>query len=243
VKICGIHTLVIPWTTVEQAEVPGGGGWELARRGAEWAIRAGGRVLMSSRLHGSEEALARAALARVRRPRAVLVGGLGMGFTLRAALDALGPEARVTVAELVPALVAWNRGPLAPLAGRPLADARVEVVEGDALSILGRRREAFDAVLLDVDNGPAGRGGVVGRAENATLYVSAGVQTCAAALRPGGVLAVWSAGPAAAYLRELRRAGLDPAEESAAARGARGGARHAILIGVLPGTSRARAEE
>lgn len=222
---------MLPWTTVAHAEAPGGGRWELARRGHEWVVRAAGRVLMSSRLHGSEEALARVALARCAAPRTVLVGGLGMGFTLRAALDGLPAEARVIVAELVPELVAWNRGPLGALAGWPLADRRVEVVERDVLAVAAARAGRFDAVLLDVDNGPATRTGAVGRPENGALYGAAGTAACAAALRPGGVLAVWSAGPAPAYLAALARAGLAASEEVVPARQG-GRARHVLLLGV-----------
>jgi len=225
---------VLPWTKVAEARAPGGARWELARRADEWVVRAAGRVLMSSRTHGSEEALARAALARAARPRAVLVGGLGMGYTLRAALDALPAEARVVVAELVPELVAWNRGPLGAAAGHPLADARVEVVERDVLSVAAGRPGRFDAVLLDVDNGPASRSAAVGRPENAALYGVAGAATCAAALRPGGVLAVWSAGPAPEYLKTLGRVGLAASAEVVPAREG-GGARHVLLLGVRPG--------
>jgi spermidine synthase len=225
---------VIPWTTVASARAPGGGRWELARRGEEWVVRAAGRVLMSSRSHGSEEALARVALARCLRPRAVLVGGLGMGFTLRAALDELPASARVVVAELVPELVAWNEGPLAGIAGRPLQDPRVEVVEADVLSVAARRPSAFDVLLLDVDNGPTGRRGAPGRPENAALYGLEGAATCAAALRPGGVLAVWSAGPAPTYLKTLAHVGLAASAEVVPAR-AGGGARHALLLGIRTG--------
>jgi spermidine synthase len=185
-------------------------------------------------MHGSEEALARAALARAVHPRTVLVGGLGMGFTLRAALDALPADARVVVAELVPELVGWNRGPLGPVAGHPLADARVEVVERDVLTVAAGRPGRFDAVLLDVDNGPATRAGAVGRPANAALYGAAGAATCAAALRPGGVVAVWSAGPAPEYLRTLARVGLAARAEVVPARD-RGGARHVVLLGVRAG--------
>src|SRR5512132_113233 len=115
---------MLPWQIVARAAGPGGAEWTLARRGDEWVVRAGGRVLMSSRQHGSEEALAALALAKVERPRTVLLGGLGLGFTLRAALDRLPVGARVVVAELVPALAEWNRAHVGALAGRPLEDPR-----------------------------------------------------------------------------------------------------------------------
>ena len=218
---------MIPWETVARARAPGGAEWTLARRGEEWAIRAGGQLLMSSRQHGSEEALADRALGRAPRARAVLVGGLGMGFTLRAVLDRLPPDAKVVVVELVPELATWNRGPLAPLAGRPLEDPRVRLQHGDVLARLAEARAAYDAILLDVDNGPA----AVGRPGNGQLYGEDGVRACRDALRRGGVLAVWSAGPDAAYLRRLERAGLAPAAEPVGARSDAGGTRHVVLLG------------
>lgn len=226
---------VIPWEIVQEANPPASARWSLVRRGEEWAIRAGGRVLMTSRTHGSEEALAHLALQRVAHPRDVLVGGLGMGFTLRAALDRLPSTARVLVAELVPELVAWNRRLLAHLAGRPLDDRRVRVIEADVLSCVRERPRAFDAILLDVDNGPAERRAALGRPANAEIYGVPGARALQAALRPGGVVAVWSAGPAPGYLETLGAAGLDASQETARARGDRGGRRDAILLGVRPG--------
>jgi spermidine synthase len=219
-----------PWETLDMAPAPGGGALVLARRGEEYAIRVGGHVLMTSRTHGSEEALAEhgcAPLADRARPR-VLIGGLGMGYTVRAALERLGPGASVTVAELVPAVVRWNRGTLAPLAGRPLEDPRVSVVEADVGAVL---REAaakpFDAVLLDVDNGPA----ALTRPENARLYGGGGLALAHGALKPGGVLIVWSAAPDAAFTRRFREAGFEVQEVETPARGKSGGARHVLFVG------------
>ncbi len=223
---------MIAWQTVAEVDAPGGGKWSLVRRGEEWAVRAAGRLLMSSRSHGSEEALARVALERAPRAREVLVGGLGLGFTLRATLDRLPPGARVVVAELVPELVAWNRGPLAPLAGRPLEDPRVRVEVGDVLGCLRASAGRLDAVLLDVDNGPAVARTAVGRPANGALYGAAGVRACRDALRPGGVLAVWSAGPAPEYLRTLSASGLLASEQRVGARGHGGGRRDAVLLGI-----------
>lgn len=210
---------MIPWRLVACAEVPGGAGeLRLYERGGEWAIRVGRHALMSSRVHGSEEALAECACAALRdrdAPR-VLIGGLGMGYTLAATLRRLGPRASVVVAELVPAVVDWNLGPLASLAGHPLGDARVEVRESDVADALRAARCAFDAILLDVDNGPA----ALTRRTNAWLYADEGLAAARVALRSHGVLAVWSAGADAAFSKRLRRAGFEVDEEQVPARGA-----------------------
>jgi spermidine synthase len=224
---------MIPWEFLESAQVPGGDG-ELClyRRGEEFSIRVGSRELMNSRVHGSEEALAELACARIAdrsRPR-VLIGGLGMGYTLAAALRRLGPEGQVDVAELVPEVVAWNRGPLADLAGRPLQDARVAVREEDVAGILRAAPEAYDAILLDVDNGPAG----LARRENDWLYARPGLEASHAALAPGGVLAVWSAAPNPVFSRRLRRVGFAVDEVQVPARSSRKGRRHTIWLAGRP---------
>lgn len=176
----------------------------LARRGDEWVVRAGGMLLMSSRMHDSEEALAALALERNGRARAVLLGGLGLGYTLRAVLDRVARNARVTVAELVPAVVEWNRTHVSALAGSPLSDPRARVVIGDVFDNIARSGQKFDVILLDVDNGPVG----LSQAKNQRLYGHRGVRACHDALEPGGVLAVWSAGPNARYERRLLEAGF-----------------------------------
>ncbi len=226
---------MLPWETVARAAGPDGAEWVLARRGDEWVVRVAGRVLMSSRQHGSEEALAAIALRRMEGARArahaptVLVGGLGLGFTLRAALDRLSHEARVVVAELVPALVEWNRGPVAALAGRPLEDPRTRLQQGDVLARIAEAKGAFDAILLDVDNGPS----AVAHATTERLYGEAGVRACRDALRAGGVLGVWSAGPDDRYRARLEKAGLAVEVEPVPARGGTSrGARHVVFLGV-----------
>jgi spermidine synthase len=221
-----------PWETVDRARAPDGTELVLARRGEEWVVRAGGRVLMSSRTHGSEEALAAIGLRRSAQRRTVLLGGLGLGYTLRATLDRVPPDARVVVAELVPELVAWNRGPVAHLAGRPLDDARVRLQVGDVAARIREATGAFDAILLDVDNSPAS----LVHAGNDVLYGERGVRACREALRPGGALAVWSAGAEPRYLARLERAGLTAEEHVVPARGGgAGGVRHVVYVGVKRG--------
>lgn len=220
---------MIPWSLIDTAQIPGGeGALRLMRRGAEFSIMLGQNELMNSRLSGSEEALATLACERLRArpdPR-LLIGGLGMGFTLRAALAVLNAKARIVVAELVPAVVAWARGPMADLHGASLADPRVSIVEEDVSRVIRSTRAPFDAILLDVDNGPEG----LTRDANDGLYDKAGLAAARNALRPGGVLAVWSSGPDRSFIERLRRAGFGVEEIKARANGKRGGARHVIWI-------------
>jgi spermidine synthase len=202
---------------------------KLVRRDDEYIIIANGKSLMSSRMHGSEEALATFACRRARtlaRP-SVLVGGLGMGFTLRATLDLLPPEATVVVAEIVPAVVEWNRGALAPLAGQPLDDPRVRVEIDDVGATLGSRRGEFDAVLLDVDNGPA----PFAAASNAALYDDRGIAAAFAALRTDGTLAVWSAREDRKFEQRLRHGRFAVEVERVRGRLKSGGPRHVIFVG------------
>lgn len=226
-----------PWILVDEAVVPGdyagaGGVLRLYRRGTEFSIKAGNCELMNSRVHASEDALAELACGRVAgRARAcVLIGGLGMGYTLAAALRQLDATAGVVVAELVPAVVAWNRGPLATLAGQPLNDPRVQVREQDVGQVMRAERDGFDAILLDVDNGPEG----LTRKANDWLYGLEGLEAAYAALRPGGVLAVWSAGPEPVFAQRLRKLGFAVEEVRVRAHAARRGARHTIWLAVRP---------
>jgi spermidine synthase len=197
-----------PWTLVDTAQIPGNDGeLQLFRRDDEFSISVDGvGVLMSTWAHGSEDALAELACSRIAdrpRPR-VLIGGLGMGFTLAAALHRLGADAQVEVAELVPAVVAWNRGALGEHAGHPLRDARATVREGDVARILKTERQAYDAILLDVDNGPEG----FTRKKNDWLYTTDGLTASYRALRPEGVLAIWSAGPSRDFTALLQKVGF-----------------------------------
>jgi len=194
-----------PWKVIDRAPAPGGGELVLHQRGEEFAIRIKGRELMSSRRHGSEEALAELALSGLatRKPR-VLLGGLGLGYTARAALDRLPAQAHLVVSELVPAVVAWNRGILAPLAQNPLQDARVTVDARDVRKLLEQAEGHYDAVLLDVDNGPE----ALSQEENRWLYGENGLLASHRALKPRGVLAVWSAAPDRAFMNRMQRAGF-----------------------------------
>jgi spermidine synthase len=219
---------MIPWEQLDSALVPGSGQeLRLCRREAEFSIRVAGCELMNSRCHGSEEALAELACARlVGRPApCLLIGGLGMGFTTAAALQRLPVDGRLVVAELVPAVVTWNRGLLAHLAGHPLADPRVTVRTEDVARLLRNARQAYDAILLDVDNGPDG----LTRTGNDWLYGKAGLAATHGALRPGGLLAVWSAAPDQRFSDRLAQAGFIVTEHRVPARG-RHGSRHTIWL-------------
>ena len=220
-----------PWIELDTATVPGDGGQlRLKRRGDEFSIMAGATELMNSRLSGSEEALARLACDRIRgraNPK-ILIGGLGMGFTLRAALAETGNDAEITVAELVPAVIAWARGPLAPVYAGSLDDPRVRIHECDVGNLIGTGD--WDAILLDVDNGPEG----LTRAENDSLYGYDGLAAAHRALRPGGVLAVWSSHRSPGFTRRLSASGYLVEEVATRARGKRG-ARHVIWIAAKPG--------
>lgn len=217
---------MIPWEHLASATMPGGGGdLRLKRRGSELSIMAGPVELMNSRLSGSEEALATLVAERLAGPPAprILIGGLGMGFTLRAALAAFAPDARITVAELVPEIVDWARGPMAELFGGSLDDPRVAIAVGDVAQSIARG--PWDAILLDVDNGPEG----LTRRANDRLYDHGGLAAARAALAPGGILAVWSQGPDRRFTNRLRNAGFDVEEKSVRARAGKG-ARHVIWL-------------
>ena len=220
---------MIPSILLDTATVPGNGGeLRLYQRGEEFSIKLLGRgELMNSRVHDSEDALAARTCARLadRASARLLIGGLGLGFTLAVALRELGDAAQVVVAELVPAVVAWNRGPLRDLNGGVLDDPRVVVREGDVAASLRRERQAYDGILLDVDNGPE----ALSRRQNDWLYGEEGLGAAFAALRPGGVLAVWSAGPDRHFPQRLRKVGFEVEEVRVRAHGGKG-ARHVIWL-------------
>jgi len=217
-----------PWVLLGEVNVPGDGGtMKLYQRAFEFSISVKNEELMNSRMHGSEDALAELACKRIsdrKNPR-VLIGGLGMGFTLGAALEYLGDTAEVVVAELVPAVVEWNRTHLADLASRPLDDPRVTVRVSDVGLVIKEQAAAYDAILLDVDNGPDG----LTHAGNDRLYTHGGLAAAKAALKPGGMLAVWSAEPDKSFSKRLRGSGFKIEEVTVRARGTKG-RRHTIWL-------------
>jgi spermidine synthase len=217
---------VKPLERLATARAPDGEQLKLMRRDGDFMIVLERNELMNSRMSGSEEALATMTAERLhgRATQHWLIGGYGMGFTLRAALAVLGPQARITVAELVPEIVAWARGPMAQLTSGCLDDPRVTVVEADVAELIAAGRGRYDAILLDVDNGPD----ALVRAANDRLYTPAGLAAAKAALRPGGVLAVWSAGKDPVFTNRLRRADCEVDEVQVRARSNGKGARHTI---------------
>lgn len=224
---------MLRWEVLGKARAPGSKKeLVLNRRGDDFIIRVDGLDLMTSRQHGSEEDLASLACDPVSsRPQArVLVGGLGMGFTLAEALRRVGPDATVEVAELVPEVVQWNRDYLGHLAGNPLDDRRTVVQQTDIATLLRRSTNHYDAIMNDVDNGPQG----LILDSNNWLYSHAGLKATRKALRPGGVLTVWSVGPDATFTKRLAQAGFEAREEVVRARRSGKGQRHTLWVGQRP---------
>jgi spermidine synthase len=221
-----------PWVLLDETTVPGDDGtMNLYQRAFEFSISVNNEELMNSRMHGSEDALAELACERVAKrehPR-ILIGGLGMGFTLRAALDHLGANAEVVVAELVPAVVKWNRTHLAELADKPLEDPRTIVRESDVGLVIREKANSYDAILLDVDNGPD----ALTHEGNDRLYTRGGIDAAMKALKPGGILGVWSAEPDASFSKRLRGAGFRIEEVTVRARKTKG-RRHTIWLAEKP---------
>jgi spermidine synthase len=217
---------MLPWITVDETRTADGTVLKLARRGTEWEVLFDGLVLMSSRAHGSEDALARLAFAKVPHARTVLIGGLGLGFSLRATLDLLGPRGEVLVAEQSSSVVEWNRSHVGDLARRPLEDPRVTAWVGDVRKRIAESRARYDLILLDVDNGPS----ALIHDANAGLYDASGIVACHVALKEGGALAVWAAGPDDRYLRRLLRSGFSASAVPVAPRPGAGGRKHVVFV-------------
>ncbi len=217
------------WTLLGEAPIPGTDRSLVLYQGKDdFSIKiSGGHELMNTRKHGSEDALGSLPCQRLQEPEAarVLIGGLGMGFTLAAVLKSVGPQAEVTVAELIPEVVEWNRGPLGAYSGHPLDDPRTRVYIGDVAKLLRRQRAAFDVIALDVDNGPEG----LTRSSNNWLYSAAGIAAAQDALSPNGILAYWSAGPDQGFHDRLRRCGFLVEETRVHAHGGKG-TRHTIWL-------------
>ncbi len=220
-----------PRELIGTAKAPGGVELRLIRHDGDHVIMVGANELMNSRLGGSEEALAVMTCERLRKGAEphLLVGGYGMGFTLRAALAVLGQGAQVTVAELVPEIIDWARGPMAALTAGCLDDPRVHLIAGDVASAIASAARRYDAIMLDVDNGPSG----LTRAANDGLYSMRGLARAKTALKPGGVLAIWSAAPDAAFSRRLKDAGFKVDEVTVRARSNGKGPRHIIWFAGL----------
>lgn len=226
---------MIPWERLGSAEALDGITLELRRRGEEYLILAGGHDLMSSEDESSSRALAELCCTHLptSRPPRLLVGGLGMGFTLRAALEEAGPEAAVEVVELIEAVVRWNQGELAQLAGEPLSDPRVELHVGDVRDRIAETTERYDAILLDVDNGPS----ALAHQTNESLYSNRGLRRAFRALAPGGTLGIWSFGEDERFTARLRRQGFDVGLHRVEGSRRGRGRRHRIWVARRPVTS------
>ena len=224
---------MIPWEEIDRVEIPGQkSDITLQKRGTEFSIRTAGTELMNSRLHGSEDALAKLTCSRLKGKSdlRILIGGLGMGYTLAAALEQSKKDTLIMVSELIPAVVRWNREYLGHLTGMPLDDPRVAVEEEDVAKIIRQKRSAWDAILLDVDNGPKG----LTRQANDYLYTRSGLKTFFLALRPGGILAIWSSGADEAFTRRLKQCGFQTKILSVRARKSGKGGKHTIWIAEKP---------
>jgi spermidine synthase len=225
---------MIPWTQLGSAQIPNNGGeLKFSQRGEEFSIRLSGirGELMNSRLYNSEKVLAELGCAHLNKTdnAQVLVGGLGMGYTLAAALKSVTSNSQVTVAELIPEVVVWNRGPLGNCAKNPLQDPRTKIHVGDVRQLLKIRKPSFDAILLDVDNGPEG----LTQKDNNSIYSLQGLDNIYKTLRPKGMLAIWSAGPDDQFTLRLKKAGFKADARVVRARPGKG-SRHTIFLARKP---------
>jgi spermidine synthase len=224
---------VIPWKQLDQSKIPGHDDEvTLLQRGEEFSIRTAGTELMNSRVHGSEDELAELACQRMKQKpdQRILIGGLGMGYTLAAALLQSDPDTRITVCELIPAVIQWNKKYLGHLAQMPLEDSRVFIEAKDVAKTIRDKKAVWDAILLDVDNGPEG----LTRKANDRLYNTSGLKQSFAALCPGGILAVWSSGPNEAFSRRLKQCGFQTQIVKVRARKSGKGSKHIIWLAAKP---------
>ena len=215
-----------PWEMLATTITPDGSRFELLRHDDNYMIYADGTEVMTSYSHGSEEAMASLACPRPRADACILIGGLGMGYTLAATLDLLPPEGSVVVSELVPEVIEWNRGPLGPLAGNPLEDPRTDLIVGEVADVIRDSKSRFDAVLLDVDNGVDS----LTRAHNSWLYTPDGLAAAHRALRPCGAIAIWSVGTERTFERRLRKAGFTASTYPVRGHDKRGG-HYSVIVG------------
>ena len=215
-----------PWEMLATTITPDGSRFELLRHDDNYVIYADGTEVMTSYSHGSEEAMASLACPRLRADACILIGGLGMGYTLAATLDLLPPGGSVVVSELVPEVIEWNRGPLGPLAGHPLEDPRTDLVVGDVADVIRNSKSRFDAVLLDVDNSVES----FTLARNAWLYTPEGLATAHRSLRPGGALAIWSVVMDRSFERRLRAGGFTASMHLVRGRG-KSGSHSCVFVG------------
>lgn len=223
-----------PWVLLDTATIPGNGtALQLLQRGEDFSIKiVGGGELMNTCMHGSEDALAELSCQHIqdKADARVLIGGMGMGFTLAAARKQLLDTAEIVVAELIPAVIEWNRGPLGEHAGLPILDPRVQVHEGDVAKLIAAGNKSYDAIMLDVDNGPEG----LTRKKNNWLYSMDGLVSAYEALRPQGILAVWSAGPERSFTERLRKVGYQVKEKKVRAHPSHKKARHVVWLAQRP---------
>ena len=215
-----------PWETLATATTPDGIRFELQRHDGNYVIRADGYDLMTSYSHGSEDAMMSLACPRPPADACILIGGLGMGYTLAATLNLMPPGSTVVVSELVPEVVEWNHGPLGPLAGHPLNDPRTDLIVGDVADVIRDSKSRFDAVLLDVDNSVDS----FTLPHNSWLYTPDGLAAAHRALRPCGALAIWSVGTERTFERRLRRAGFTASTYPVRGHDKRGG-HYSVIVG------------
>ena len=226
---------MLPLKEIDRAKIPGNKGEIiLFKRGSDFLIRTAGTELMNSRLHGSECALAELTCSHIKEKsgKKILIGGLGMGFTLTAALEESEPDTLITVSELIPAVVKWNKEHLGHLAGMPLNNPRVSVVEEDVANTIRKTTDPWNAIILDVDNGPHG----LTQKTNDYLYGISGLKMSLLALQPGGILSVWSAGPDPDFTRRLKQCGFQTKTITVPARKSGKGGRHTIWLAQKPKT-------